>query len=171
MQRLALVVLFVHTFVLAGLLEAAPLQAVDPKAIDAKADAPEAGDRAKAPVPGGLNDKSALWWDDPGIVKVLSLTEEQRKKMAEHLKGYRKKVPRDRKPDAFHETLVQGDWKDARAENEKLAKTATTSIRMRGKLKIDVLSVLSKRQHEMLVDRYPRLIYKPWMRAMRGTPR
>ena len=48
---------------------------------------------------------------------------------------------------------------------------AGMSVQMRGKLKIDVLSVLNKKQREMLVHRYPRLIYKPWMRAMRGTPR
>ncbi len=146
MQRLAPVLLFVvHAFVLAGLVQATPLHADDP-------------------------DK-ALWWNDPGIVKILSLTNEQREKMGEYLGAYRKKVPRDRRPEAFHETLVQGNWKDARTENEKVAKIAETSVRMRGKLKIDVLSVLSKKQREMLVDRYPRLIYKPWMRAMRGTPR
>jgi Spy/CpxP family protein refolding chaperone len=143
MQRLAPVLLFVHAFVLAGLVEATPLHAADP-------------------------DK-ALWWNDPGIVKILSLTNEQREKMGEYLGAYRKKVPRDRRPEAFHETLVQGDWKAARAENEKLAKTAETSVQMRGKLKIDVLSGLSAEQHKMLVDRYPRLIYKPWRRAMGGT--
>ena len=143
MQRLAPVLLFVHAFVLVGLVEATPLHAADP-------------------------DK-ALWWNDPGIVKILSLTNEQREKMGEYLGAYRKKVPRDRRPEAFHETLVQGDWKAARAENEKLAKTAETSVRIRGKLKIDVLSGLSAEQHKMLVDRYPRLIYKPWRRAMGGT--
>jgi hypothetical protein len=31
---------------------------------------------------------------------------------------------------------------------------------------------LSKEQHKKLVDRYPRLIYKPWRRAMReASPR
>ena len=88
--------------------------------------------------------------------------------MEEHLKAYRTKVPRDARLDAFHETLVQGNWKDARRENEKVAKTAEASVRLRGKLKIDVLSVLSAEQHKTLVDGYPRLIYKPWMRAMRG---
>ncbi len=169
MQTLAAALLFVHALVLAGPLQAAPLHALDSKAIDAKADAPKAGGRAKAPAPGGPKDQNALWWNDPGIAKVLSLTDEQRAKMAEYLKAYRKKVPRDRRPDAFHETLVQGNWKDARTENEKVSKIAETSVRMRGKLKIDVLSLLSGEQREMLIDRYPRLIYKPWTRAMRGT--
>ena len=187
MQRLAPVFLFVLTFVLGGLLEAVPVHAADEEIIDAQADAPKAGrvkapvpagdvkvievqaDRAKAPIRGGPDDKDALWWNDPKIVKDLSLTDEQRKKMGEVLKAYRKNVPQDRQPEEFHETLVQGDWEAARSEGERLAKSAATSIRMRGKLKIDVLSLLSKEQREMLIDRYPRLIYQPWRRAMRGA--
>ncbi len=174
-------------FVLGGLLEAAPIHADDAKIIDAQADAPKAGpvkapvpagdvkvievqaDRAKAPIRGGPNDKDALWWDDPKIVKNLSLTDEQRKKMGEYLEAYRKNPPQDLRPEAFHETLVQGDWEAGRSESERLAKRAATSVRMRGTLKIDVLSLLSKEQRELLVDRYPRLIYKPWRRAMRGA--
>ena len=168
MQRLAPVVLLAFTVVLAGLPDAAPVHAVDAKIIDAQADAPKAG-RAKGPVRGGPNDKTALWWNDPGIVKVLSLTDEQRKKMREYLKAYRKKVPENRRLEAFHETLVQGNWKNARIESEKVSKRAETSVRMRGTLKIDILSLLSKEQREMLVDRYPRLIYKPWRSAMSGA--
>jgi hypothetical protein len=93
--------------------------------------------------------------------------------MGDYLKVYReKKPPQGRKPEAFHETLVQGNWKKARTEAEKVSKQAETSVRMRGQLKIDVLSLLSKDQHEKLVDRYPRLIYQPWRRAMRdASPR
>jgi len=163
MQRSSPVVVFVFTFVLGGLMGAMPVHAADEKVIDAPADAP------KAPVKGGPNDETALWWDDPKIAKSLSLTDEQRKKMGEYLKVYRKQVPPNRKPEVFHETLVQGDWKSARSESEKLAKSAAESIQMRGTLKIDVLSLLSKKQRETLVDRYPRLIYKPWRRAMRGA--
>jgi Spy/CpxP family protein refolding chaperone len=160
------------TFILGGLLEAAPAHANDAKAVDAEADAPKAAapkaDSAKAPIPGGPNDIDALWWNDPKIVKSLSLTVEQRGKMTKHLKAYHEKVPRDRKPEEFQEALVQGDWKAARDESDQLAKNAATAVRMRGTLKIDVLSLLSKKQRETLVDRYPRLIYKPWRRAMRG---
>jgi Spy/CpxP family protein refolding chaperone len=182
MQRSSRIVVFVFTFVLGGLTEAMPAHAADEKAIEAPADAPKAPapaadmkvieipvDRAKAPVKGGPDDANALWWEDPKIVKSLSLTDEQRKKMGEYLKAYRKQVPPNRKPEVFHETLVQGDWKAARSESEKIAKSAAESIRMRGTLKIDVLSLLSKKQRETLVDQYPRLIYKPWRRAMRGA--
>lgn len=165
MQRIPPVVLFALAFVLAGLPNGAFADAADE---DAKPDAPKA-DRAKGPAPGGPGSKAAVWWDDPVIVKTLSLTDEQREKMAGHLKTYREKVPRDTRPEAFHETLVQGNWKDARRESAKVAKLAETSVRMRGGLKIDVLSLLSEEQHENLVERYPRLIYQPWRSAMGGA--
>lgn len=167
MLRLTPVFLFLLAIVIGGLVEATPVFAVDDKGIAAaaKADAPS----AKAPAKGGPNDSNALWWDDPKIVKALTLSAEQQKKMTEYLEAYRKNVPQDRKPEAFQETLVQGNWKGARAESEKLGKAAQKSVEMRGALKIDVLSLLSKKQRELLVDRYPRLIYKPWRRAMRGA--
>jgi Spy/CpxP family protein refolding chaperone len=170
MQKFVPVFLIVFTFVAAGLLQAAPFEArADaPKADAPKADAPkDAGE--KAPSPGGSKELSAIWWSDPQVVKALTLTDEQRKKMDELLKTYRSTVPKDNRPAAFHETLVQGNWKNARIESDKLAKRAATSVRMRGELKIDVLSVLSDKQLQRMVDRYPRLIYKRWKRAMGQT--
>ena len=152
MQRLVPVVLVVLMFVLAGPQEAA---STEPS--------------PKAPIPGGPNDNTALWWDDSGKVKALSLTDEQRKKMREHLNAYREKVPREGRAPAFHEALVQGNWKNARSESEKMAKLAEASVRMRVDLKIDALSLLSKEQLQLLVDKYPRLIYKPWKRAKQGA--
>jgi Spy/CpxP family protein refolding chaperone len=161
-------------FVLAAVLHTAPIAAVGAEDVDADAgadavDAPEAG-AEKAPIPGGPDDENALWWNDPKIVKDLSLTDEQRQKMSQLLQTYRANVAPNPQMDTFHETLVQGSWKEARAETEKLAAAAGTSVRMRGALKIDVLSLLSKEQLANLVDRYPRLIYQRWRRAMRGAP-
>ncbi|MBW2421534.1 MAG: Spy/CpxP family protein refolding chaperone [Deltaproteobacteria bacterium] len=169
MQRFAPIFLFALAFVLAGLLGVAPIYAVDAEDVDAQADAAKAGGE-KDPIPGGPNDGKALWWNDPKIVKGLSLTDEQREKMRALLKAYREAVPGDPRTNAFQESLVQGNWKKARIESEKLAKAAETSVRIRGALKIDVLSVLSKEQLAKLVDQYPRLIYKRWRRAMRGAP-
>ena len=122
----------------------------------------------KAPVPGGPMDQDALWWNDPAIQKALSLSENQKAMMSAYLGAYRENVPPDWKLETFHEALIQGNWKRAKAENERISKAAEKSLEMRGKLKIDVLSVLSEEQHEILVDRYPRLVYKPWTRAMGG---
>ena len=167
MQRFSWALAIVLASALAAPLEATP---VSPKAVKGKAGVAKPGGRAKVPTPGGPKDPSALWWNDPAIAKALSLTDEQRNKMEAHLTTYRKDVPRGRRADAFHETLVQGVWAKARSENKKLSDIAGTSVRLRGNLKVDVLSVLSAEQHQQLVDKYPRLIYKPWMSAMRGAP-
>ena len=166
MQRLTAVLVFVLAAVLALPAGAAPAPDIAEKAEKAeKADAP---DRAKGRAAAGQRGENSIWWHDPAIQKALTLTDEQRGKMDVLLAAYRKKRPPERRTTAFHETLVQGTWKQARAESEKLSELAGATIRMRGELKIDVLSILSKEQHKELVDRFPRLIYKPWMRAMRG---
>jgi Spy/CpxP family protein refolding chaperone len=126
--------------------------------------------RAKVPVAGGPADEAALWWNDPGIQKAMSLTSDQRKKIDAILATYRANVPAKTELAKFHELLVQRDWKQAVAESEKIADRARTGVRMRGQLKIDVFSVLTAEQHQTLVDKFPRLVYKPWTRAMRGTP-
>jgi len=193
MRRLAPILLFVILFIFGGPPAAPPAHASDPEPVAAKPDAakPEAAKadaakpdatkadvakpdaakagKAKGPTPGGPKDKSALWWDDPKIVEALSLTDEQRKKMTEHVTSYRKNRPRDRKPEAFQEALVQGDWKAAKSQNQKLAESAAEAVQLRGKLKIDILSLLTKQQLESLNDQHPRLIYQPWRRAMRGA--
>ena len=194
MKRLALVILFVVMFVFVGSLQAEPVDAGD--AEDSKK-AETSKDAAKAKKPnapademkviqveldakgkpkakrkgkgrGGSKAKSSLWWNEPGIVKAVSLTEEQRKKMGDLRMVFRKKVPESPKMAEFHEALVQGNWKNARAESDKIVARASDSVRLRGTLKIDVLSLLSKEQLKKLVDGYPRLIYKPWRRAMRA---
>jgi Spy/CpxP family protein refolding chaperone len=173
MQRLAPVFLFVLTFVLGGLLGAAPIHAGDEKeVIDAKPDAPKvaapkAVGRAKVPAAARSGDENAVWWNDPVTQEALTLTDEQREKMDGYLAAYRKQLPPDRRAAAFHESLVQGTWKQARSENKKLSELAEAAVRTRGALKIDVLALLSKEQHQKLVDQYPRLIYKAWTRAMR----
>ena len=173
MQRLAPVLLFVFMLVVAGLLQAAPppdfgemMKENEMKVIEIQVNAMKAVNASEGPTPGGPDDKSAIWWNDQGIVKALTLTDQQRTKMEKYLNSYRESVPPAQRPDAFHEALLQGKWKNAHAESEKVAKAASASVRMRANLKIDVLSVLSKEQLQKLVDQQPRLIYKPWKRAM-----
>ena len=139
------------------------------KVAPTKAGAAKANGRKKALVPGGPMDENALWWNDPKIQKALSLSNNQRAMMSGYLGAYRDNVPPDWKLETFHEMLIQGNWKRAKAENERISQAAETSIKLRGKLKIDVLSVLNEEQHKTLVDRFPRLIYKPWTRAMGGA--
>jgi len=140
----------------------------DEDVLDAKARATRAKAPAKAPTRGGPSDPTAIWWDDPGIRDVLSLSDDQRKQMTGYLKAYREKAPPIWKLESFHESLVGRQWDAARAESERIAEAAELSLRLRGQIKIDVLSVLTEKQHQLLVDQFPRLIYKPWTRVMRG---
>jgi len=166
MKRFNPILPFLLTFLVGGAIAVAPATADEAKAEAGKADGAKGGQ--KAPVPGGPDDKDARWWNDSGVVEALSLTDEQRKKIDEHLKTYRDAVPKNRGLDVFHEALVQGDWKAAQTEINKVASEAEKGIQLRGALKVGVLSVMSDEQRQSLVDRYPRLIYKPWTRAMRG---
>jgi len=162
--RHAMVLVFAS--VLAAPAVAAPSLAVEPELKAGKAPS-----GAKVPVMGGPADETALWWNDKELVKSLSLTDAQRKKMDGYLAAYRKNVPEERRRVAFHEALAQGHWDEGRAEIEKLARAADASVRTRGNLKLEILSTLTKEQHKKLVDGYPRLVYKPWGRAMRSPKR
>ena len=193
MKRLALVIPIVLSFVLVAIPQAESLAAESEKAENSKdavkakePDAPakemkvmrveldaEAQADAKArnkarKARAGQKIKNPLWWNDDGVVKALTLTDDQRKKMGAHHKSYRASVPETQKMDGFHDALKAGNWKNARAENEKTVENAIASVRMRGMLKIDILSLLSKDQLQQLAEKFPRLINKPWRRAMRS---
>ena len=162
----------VFASVLSAPAVAAPSLAVEPESKAGKAGkAVKAPRGAKVPVKGGPADGNALWWNDKELVKSLSLTDAQRKKMDGYLAAYRKNVPEETRRVAFHEALAQGHWDEGRAEIEKLARAADASVRTRGNLKLKILSTLTKEQHKKVVDGYPRLVYKPWGRAMRSPRR
>jgi len=156
------------------LLALALVSLTAPSALFAEAPSDKAMAKAdsakKAPTPSGRQNLNTLWWDDPKITKALSLTDEQREKMNAHLKAHREKMPALWKMESFHENLVQRDWKAADDESQRISKVAERALRMRGQLKVNVLSVLTEEQHKLVVDGFPRLIYKPWTRATRVGP-
>lgn len=124
--------------------------------------APEAASRASSS-PNG-------WWNEPAIIEKLTLSEEQRKKMDGSLEEFRKtlrEIEGVAARDAFTDALTAGDWKKARAKLDELSKEASQPLLAHGRLKIDVLSTLSKEQLAKLVESYPRLIGQPWIRMPR----
>ncbi len=155
------------------LLFTVPAMSAEPKpanrAVDVEAAAVNPKTTPKAPVPGGRNDSSKLWWNEPDIREALSLTDRQIEKMTGLLATHRAKIPPTWRLESFHESLLQRDWKAATGESKKISKSAELALRMRGQLKIDILSQLTQEQHELLVDRFPKVIYKPWARATRAT--
>lgn len=138
----------------------------------AEPSAPDAPAARKAPRPGVRAGAGAsAWWNEQKLVGELSLTEEQRRKMDAHLDSYRGEAPGDVRRTPFNEALQGGDEERAREELAKLSDLAAASVRTRGELKINVLSVLTDEQRKILVERYPRLISQPWARVMRGGRR
>lgn len=114
-----------------------------------------------------------VWWNDDQAVETLSLSEEQREKMDAYLAEYREKSDRESRltPDAFFDALRGGDWAKARAELKRLSDDAMVPVEARGNLKIEVLALLSDEQLAKLVERYPQLIERPWVRGPRAPGR
>jgi Spy/CpxP family protein refolding chaperone len=126
------------------------------------------GGKAPAPIGRARTTESVVWWNSPGIVRQLTLGDEQRAKMDGHLDAYRKTSHEASHRTAFSDSLAAGDWKEARTLLKQLEDQAVTSIRARGQLKINVLSVLSEDQRKTLVENYRRrLINQQWKSAMR----
>jgi len=171
MQRFLAITTCALAFTVAW-LPAAPLaaQAEEEEAAEAaKEQGTEAieADEAAEPRRRGRASGSVVWWNTPTLVETLSLTEEQRKKMDGYLDKYRRTDPgEDRRP-SVNAALRDGDWAKARSELKQLSDQAATTIRTRGTLKIDVLSVLNEAQLKTLVERHLPLINQPWQRAMR----
>jgi Spy/CpxP family protein refolding chaperone len=130
-----------------GMLSA-PARAADPAAEPAKR--PEA----------------RLWWNDPAVVEKLSLSGEQRAQMDQLFETYlseRKNAARSKNANKrFLEALEQGDGERARKELDSWAEGERAQVRAGGKLKIEVLSLLSEEQRQALASAYPRLIRKNW---------
>jgi hypothetical protein len=71
----------------------------------------------------------------------------------------------------FLEALEQGDTERARRERDSWAEGERAQVRAGGKLKIEVLSLLSEKQRKALASAYPRLIRKNWVPRISWEPR
>ncbi len=136
--RLALVLLVL------ALLAAAPL---------ALAKGPRGGDRIQ-------------WWNDPALVEELGLSAEQREKMDAALalqkQALEKAKRRQDQHRKFNEALEAADWERARQALDTWVSDAGSTWAARGELKLTVLQLLTPEQHKILVERYPRMIRRPW---------
>jgi Spy/CpxP family protein refolding chaperone len=108
-----------------------------------------------------------LWWNDPAVVEKLSLSGEQRAQMDQLFGTYlseRKNAARSKNANKrFLEALEQGDGERARKELDSWAEGEQGLVQAGGKLKIEVLSLLSEEQRKALASAYPRLIRKSWV--------
>jgi Spy/CpxP family protein refolding chaperone len=129
------------------------------------------GAEAAAPRRRARGSESTVWWNSPGVIEQLSLTDAQRQKMDGHLETFRRAEPDESPRAEFAEALASGKWREARELLKQLEARAVESIRSRGQLKIDVLAVLNDEQRKKLVERYRRLIDQPWSQVMRPEGR
>jgi Spy/CpxP family protein refolding chaperone len=134
----------------------APGRAADPAPAPA---APRAAAAAKKAGPG------VLWWNDPQLLEKLSLSAEQRSQMDQLFKTYEASVRANAigKPRAgYFGALHQGNYEQARKENDAWAAAAGAIVHADGALKIGALSLLSADQRKALDAVNPYLANFVW---------
>jgi hypothetical protein len=156
-----------------GLLVAVAAAGLGTLAAPAWAEDP-AGEPAKEARP-AKRPEARLWWNDPAVVEKVGLSGEQRAQMDqlhETYKGEKKNAARSSNArHRFVEALEQGDVERARSELDSWSEGERAQVRAGGKLKIEVLSLLSGEQRKALASAYPRLIRKNWVPRASWEPR
>ncbi len=160
------------TWILACLAAALPAALPAARAAD-EPPAPAKDSGATAPAEEGAAAQPSSgatrrgWWNEPTISTALLVTDAQRQKMDTHLDAYLAALRGEGREvtGAFQQALRAADWDKARAELARLVEQVGVPTRAQGELKIRVLSELDAAQHKLLLEKYPRLIERPWMRA------
>jgi Spy/CpxP family protein refolding chaperone len=116
--------------------------------------------------PAAARAEPVLWWNDPGLVQELSLSDAQRAKMDAAFERYkavalaapaRAQVVAD-----FEDALAAGDFAAARGKVEPMAQGAGDPMRAAANLKLEAFEALSPEQRKQLLTRIPRLLRQPW---------
>jgi len=117
-----------------------------------------------------------MWWNQPKKVAELGLEPAQRRSMdalAEAFLAKRKRSIEDQKAAyaALGEALATGDPEAvaARAAAAKKAVAAAPSAQI--DLMVGVVALLSEEQKRRLVDRYPKILSRQWIRSGRRPGR
>jgi len=110
------------------------------------------------------------WWNDPVIVREISLTSQQRTQMDAAFERYSEKLDASRRDRSLHneflETLEKGDWARGRELLDQMSSRAAGPHEAMNELKLEVLPLLSDAQREGLLERYPRVIKRQWRPAV-----
>jgi len=126
-----------------------------------------AAEPADEPARAAKRAEARLWWNDPAVVEKLGLSGDQRAQMDQLFETYRSERRNAAKSsnahDSFLEALGQGDAEWARRELESWVEGERALLQAVGKLKIEVLALLSEEQRKALPSAYPRLIQQVWM--------
>ena len=116
----------------------------------------------------GAGDDQRLWWNDPAVVELLGLDAETRASMDAverryAVDGSAKRIRGSRA--GLRKALIDRDWEDAELELQAIAEPTLKE----GRLKIEVLKLLSAEQHAVLVARVPTVFRRKWKPARGWT--
>ena len=122
---------------------------------------------ARAEDPPAKRAEAKPWWNAPTIFENLLLSGDQRAQMDQLFETYRNErrnaAQSSNARDSFLEALEQGDGERARRELDAWMEGERALLQATGKLKIEVLALLSEEQRKAMASAYPRLIRQNWM--------
>jgi Spy/CpxP family protein refolding chaperone len=113
-----------------------------------------------------------VWWNQPAMIEKLGLETAQRAQMDRYFTAFLDEIEKSRRvlPEAqpaYLEALRRGDWAEARRQSERMAEAQQALSHGQRELKVDVLTLLSEAQRQLLVKDYGHLINQPWLRRLR----
>lgn len=112
---------------------------------------------------------SKIWWNQPKKIEQLSLSDDQRTAMDALLSDFLGQRASDRVAqieafEAFGQALGTQGAGAARREADAVGEAVVAPIERQIDLMIAVVDLLSAEQRQQLVDSFPRLLGRPWIR-------
>ena len=130
----------------------------------------------------GKTDPSAMaggapmmWWNEPGIVEALSLSDKMRGEFDGYFEASKSDEPsrsalKDTKRN-YHDALKEGDWSKGKKALAKWVELVTQPVDSVGKLKLKVLASLNGEQREKLATNFSSVVVTKWTPRRRWGPR
>lgn len=112
---------------------------------------------------------NSVWWNRPQRIEELELDKELRERLdamaVEFLDA--QVARRDQQASviqAFNKALVDGDWEAAKEINGTLSQSNAAQASAGREFRIQVLSQLSDEQRKAMVENYPQIMRRQWLR-------
>jgi Spy/CpxP family protein refolding chaperone len=105
------------------------------------------------------------WWNDPNLVRELSLGADQRAKMDAAYQRLEQGLQRDRPKGMqgdFYAALEAGDWDRARSQLAAVPKTLPNPVHPMLEQKLAVVQLLTDEQRRRLAAERPDLLRRHW---------
>ncbi|MEO1087654.1 MAG: hypothetical protein AAFY88_25750 [Acidobacteriota bacterium] len=137
------------------------------------AQAPGSGETPTAPAK-DADLASKMWWNQSKKVAELGLSDAQRTVMDAAVRRFledRAQAIRDQKGafSAYGDALASGDQAAIEARGAALSAAMATPLEGQVAMMAEVTGVLEAPQRQLLVERYPKLLSRLWIRSGRGV--